>query len=59
MNIDSAVTIPMIFEKFLASKKEKTQQDSDLCDGLQQYFNQMVATQLLYRFEHPQSAIVS
>lgn len=54
VNLPARITIEKIFEEYLKDKKKKEPTAAELCDGLRTYFNTMLGSQLLYRFERSQ-----
>lgn len=54
VSIPAKITIEDVFDEYLKDKKKKDQNAIELCEGLRQYFNTMLGSQLLYRFERSQ-----
>lgn len=63
VNLPAGMTVDNIFENYIAYKKSiksnnwsKESATVEIVNGLREYFNVMLGTQLLYKFERPQYA---
>ncbi|XP_054756378.1 mortality factor 4-like protein 1 [Lytechinus pictus] len=63
LHLPARTTVEQILEEYMKQKKNKKDMTpakestiAEICQGLKEYFNVMLGTQLLYKFERPQFA---